>query len=73
MTMSEITNKQVDEMLNLLESVSQRKGRGAERLEILGEIIKLLIDSGVIKTLEVDWKEISDELCPILKIEFFEK
>lgn len=60
-------------LIAALGSVAGGKGRGAERLEALAQVVAALgIAPESIKSVEIDWKTIranrSDELVPVLRM-----
>ncbi|HAT2580741.1 TPA: hypothetical protein I8273_004811 [Aeromonas hydrophila] len=60
-------------LISALGSVASSKGRGAERLEALAQVVAALgIEPESIQSIEIDWKTIrangSDELVPLLRM-----
>ncbi|MNF58427.1 hypothetical protein D3C85_553070 [compost metagenome] len=70
---SERDHEQALAVIAALGSVASSKGRGAERLEALAQVVAALgIAPESIQSVELDWKTIranrSDELVPVLRM-----
>lgn len=73
-TRSTLQNEQALALVSMVSSIANAtvnsKGKGAERMEAMAQVVAALgFDAGSIKSVEISWKVIDGEYCPVLKME----
>jgi hypothetical protein len=64
-------NEQALALIGMISSMANAsgKGRGAERMEAMAQVVAAMgFDAESIKSVEIDWKLINGEYCPVLRI-----